>query len=427
MTSILKTVVFGTLVGLLGAISIYMLLKRHLLPDYLQIPINLMIVVVVFAVSDTLQHESGLWATTVMGIALANQKTARIQHIVEFKENLRVLLLSALFILLAARVEMSQIMAALNWQTLLFLLVLLLVARPLGVFLSTIGSSLNMNEKLFLSWMAPRGVVAASIASIFALALADAGFPEAERLVPIVILTIIATVAIYGLPANWVACKLNVAKPIPRGVLILGAHSWSRKLARVLKDFGLKVLVADSNWDNVSKARKYELNTYYGNILSEYALDDINLDGVGRLLAMTPNDEVNSLAIIRFAEIFGTSEVFQLAPITKSHRKEREVPEYLSGRILFDERLTFERLNEIFEMGGEIESFEVQDEYGLAEFKQKHERRCVPLFIVNQQEEVRIYSVDHPPSPVVGDHIICLMIPKQFDQKENATRTAEVE
>jgi NhaP-type Na+/H+ or K+/H+ antiporter len=427
VTSILKTVVFGTLVGLLGAIAIYMLLKRHLLPDYLQNPVNLMIVVSVFALSNVLQHESGLWATTVMGIALANQKTARIQHIVEFKENLRVLLLSALFILLAARVEMSQITAALNWQMLAFLIVLILVARPLGVFLSTIGSSLNLKEKVFLSWMAPRGVVAASIASIFALALTETGFTEAEQLVPIVILTIIATVAIYGLPANWVACKLNVAKPIPRGVLFLGAHTWAREVARVLKDFDFKVMMADSNWDNISKARKYELDTYYGNILSEYALDDINLDGIGRLLALTPNDEVNSLAIIRFAEIFGTSEVFQLAPVTQSRRKEREVPDYLSGRILFDERMTFERLETMFEMGAELSSFEVKDDYGLSDFKEEHERRCLPLFIVNQQHELRIYSVDHPPSPVVGDHVICLLVPQAFDKKESAARTAEVE
>ena len=216
--SIVKTVFFGTLVGLAGAALIYFLLKRHLLPDYLQNPISLMVVVTVFTISNMLQHESGLWATTVMGIALANQKSARIHHITEFKENLRVLLLSALFILLAARVELSNLLENLNWNILAFLAILILIARPAGVYISTMFSNVNWREKLFLCWMAPRGVVAASISSIFAISLAQNGFAYADQLVPIVFLVIIGTVTIYGLPASWVARKLGVAKPVPNEI-----------------------------------------------------------------------------------------------------------------------------------------------------------------------------------------------------------------
>ncbi|MBN2844289.1 MAG: cation:proton antiporter, partial [Sedimentisphaerales bacterium] len=312
-TSIIKTVFFGTLVGLLGAGLIYMLLKRYMLPDYLQNPVNLMIVLCVFALSDALQHESGLWATTVMGIALANQKSARIHHIVEFKENLRVLLLSALFILLAARVELADLMANLNWNILIFLVILIFIARPLSVYLSTIGAQISNREKLFLSWMAPRGVVAASISSLFAIQLVENGYADAAEIVPIIFIVIIATVTIYGLTASPVARWLNVAKPSPNGLIIVGAHPWARKLASMLDEQDFKVKVVDTNWSNINKVRKIGIDTWHGNVLAEYALDEIDLDGIGKLLALTPNDEINSLAVLRFADIFDSSEVFQLA------------------------------------------------------------------------------------------------------------------
>src|SRR5699024_10180417 len=161
---------------------------------------------------------------------LAVEEAARIHHIVEFKENLRLLLLSALFILLAARVEMADLLNNLNWNILSFLIILIFVARPLGVYLSTIGSQLNIREKLFLCWMAPRGVVAASISSLFAFQLVRNGYSDAGQLAPIVLIIIISTVTIYGLSASWAAHKLGVAKPTPRGFLIIGAHWWAREL-----------------------------------------------------------------------------------------------------------------------------------------------------------------------------------------------------
>ncbi|MCW9708542.1 cation:proton antiporter [Fodinibius salsisoli] len=407
LSSIFKTVFFGSLVGLAGAGIIYILLKRYLLPDFLQNPVTLMIVLVVFAVSNTLQHESGLWATTVMGIALANQKSARIHHIVEFKENLRLLLLSALFVLLAARVELANLIGSLNWQILAFLLILIFVARPLSVYLSTIGSQLNNREKLFLSWMAPRGVVAASISSLFAYELVQNGYAEAGQLVPIVFIIIISTVAIYGLSASKVARYLGVAKPTPRGFLMIGAHQWARDIAELLHDKGFKVLLADSNWSNINKARKMGLKTYYGNVLSEYAIDEINLDGIGKLLALTPNDEVNSLAVIRYKEIFGTSEVFQLAAATKAKRADQEVPDNLSGRILFDENLNFDNISTALKKGAELELVEIEQTLTQEEFDHKI-KHLTPLFLIKATQEIRPYTVDFAPLPGEGDTLICL-------------------
>lgn len=409
--SIVKTIVFGTLSGLGGAAIIYYLLKRHALPDFLQNPVSLMIVVVVFTISNMLQHESGLWATTLMGIALANQKAANIHHIVVFKENLRVLLLSALFILLAARVELQSLMDNLNWNMLAFLGVIILIARPLAVFMSTLFSKISWQEKVFLSWMAPRGVVAASISSIFAISLVQNGFAEANDLVPIVFIVIISTVTIYGLPASWVAKKLGVAKPVPNGVLILGARDWSLAIGKKIQSEGFKVLMADANLNNALRSRSENLDTYHGNILSEFALEEIDLDGIGQLFAFTPNDEVNSLAALRFGEIFGRSHVYQLPSNTQQDETDKEVSDHLSGRILFSEAYNFNRLSEKISTTEDLLTVEITPERSFSDYfeSNKNGEKRIPLFQVSTNHELRPISVNHIPNITNGDKVIYIV------------------
>jgi NhaP-type Na+/H+ or K+/H+ antiporter len=425
--SIFKTVFFGTLVGLAGAGLIYWLLRRYLLPDFLQNPVNLMIVVVVFAISNMFQHESGLWATTVMGIALANQKSARIHHIVEFKENLRVLLLSALFILLAARVEIQELVAVLNWEIFAFLAMLILIARPLSVYLSTIGSKLNFKEKLFLCWMAPRGVVAASISSLFAIGLVENGYPEAEQIIPIVLVVIISTVAIYGLTAGKVAEWLGVKKPAPRGFLIIGAHSWARTIGEIIHNEGFKVILADANWSNINKARKLELNTYYGNVLGENANEDLNLDGIGKLLTLTPNDEVNALAVVRYNETFGTSEVFQLAPSTQLPKEDREMPDSLSGRFLFESEVTYHTISEQTANGWEFKMIPVAEDFEQEEFEKTFLEHHLPIMLITDEEEAIPYSVDNQPVPKANSRVLVLVNPEEKDTLPSPRENTPVE
>lgn len=425
LMSIVKTIFFGTLLGLAGAALIYFLLKKHLLPDFLQNPVSLMIVVLIFTISDLFQHESGLWATTLMGVALANQKAARIHHIVEFKENLRLLLLSALFILLAARVELSSLVSNLNLNMLMFLALLIIVIRPAAVYLSTLFSPLSWKEKLFLCWMAPRGVVAASISSIFAISLIQNGYPEANQLVSIVFITIISTVAIYGLSASWVARKLGVAKPVPKGFLIIGAHEWALDIAESIKNNGGKVIVADSNWKNISNAKSRELETYYGNVLSEYALDYIDLDGIGKLLSMTPNDEVNALTALRFAEIFGRSQVYQLSPNTKTGNKQNDVTTHLTGRTLFQEEMNFDRISDLYEEGKVIKSTPLTETFTFKNFKETYADHAIPLLLVGKDSSIKPFAVDNPPAPQPGDTIISMASPEADAAKKPEKKSSE--
>ena len=286
---IAKTVVFGGGIGFLAAAILVVMIERYWIADFLQNAVSLMLVVAAFAVSNHIQHESGLLAVTVMGFVLANQKRADIEHIVEFKENLRVLLISALFIVLAARLEISQLLNVLG-RGVAFAAVLVLVARPVCVLLATWRSDLSKAQRLFLGWMAPRGIVAAAVASVFALRLETvwrerlerleaAGDPAAAalsdqlagvaQLVPVTFITIIASVALYGLTAPIVARRLGVAESNPQGILFAGAHAWIREAAALLQREGIAVLLIDSNRQNVHAARMAGLPTYAGSILSE--------------------------------------------------------------------------------------------------------------------------------------------------------------
>src|SRR5690606_25498178 len=224
-----------------ATVTLVQLLRRHWLPDFLHAPTLVVFVLGSFTLSDLVQHESGLATVTLLGIALANQKTVIIEHIAKFKEALGVLLLGVLFIVLSGRLHPDDLIG-LGWGGLAFVALMILFIRPLSVLAATARSALNMNERLFLSWLAPRGVVAAAVSGVFALQLGE--LPpgplqsDAVRLVPTTFLLIVMTVTIYGLTAKPIARRLGVADPEPQGLLIVGAESIDRAIAKAVEEEG---------------------------------------------------------------------------------------------------------------------------------------------------------------------------------------------
>lgn len=410
LVSIFKTILIGAVLGLAGAKLVIVILKRHWVPDYLQNPVSLMIVVFVFVCSNVAQIESGLLTVTIMGIALANQKWVSIKHIVEFKENLRVLFISSLFIILSARLTLEEFSYAVTLKGVLFLVLMILLVRPVSIFVSTYFSDLNIKEKLFLSWMAPRGIVAAAVASVFALRLVEVGYEQAERIVDITFLVIAGTVAIYGLSAFQVARRLGLAKPNPEGILMVGAHAWARSIAKLLHDNGFQVTLVDSNWGNVSAARQEGLKSYYQNILIEDLSEDIELDGIGRLLAVTPNDEVNSLAALHFIEDFGRSQVYQLPKVSKfSAKSEESIPQHLRGRLLFGPEATFSYLDQKFTSGATLKKTPLTGEFSYESFKEHYGDKALPMFIIRKDNTLVVLTSDSTPKPMPGQFLISLV------------------
>lgn len=412
---LMNTMLVGFGGGLVIAAALVLFLRQFWIPDFLHSPFTLMVVIGSFALSNLIQHESGLLTVTVLGIAMANQPYAKTEHILEFKENLQVLLISSLFILLAARIEPATL-GKVGSQSVLFLLVLVIIGRPLSVFISTIFGNLELKEKIFLSLLAPRGIVAASVASIFALELAEQNVPDADLLVPNVFFVIVGTVLIYGLGSGIVARKLGLADDDPQGVLFIGANRFSIEFGKLLKEKGLKVNYVDTNWDNVRNAKKVDLPAVHGDIMDSHVSEELDLDGIGKVFACTPNNDVNTLALIHLTPQFSNERSYQLAPFQDKKPKvnggkKSPSSEGLSKRILFGEDMSFRTLSEAIGDGASIKATNITEEFTLDNFRAKYGPRAKILAVLNDGA-LQPYTLDYSPKVKNGSSIIFLLIPE---------------
>jgi len=382
--------VTGTLTGLAGAGVFYQLLRNYLVPEYLQNPFTLALVSTVFTASNLIKEESGLLAITIMGITLANQRRVDVKNILIFKENLRVLLISILFILLSARLKISDF-DNLNSSSLLFIVILIFVIRPACVFISSIKSDLNFYEKVFISFMAPRGIIAASVSSVFALNLAKAGHKNAEALVPLTFMVIIATVLFYSIVSPWLANRLKLSNINPQSVIIIGAQPPAVKIALALKEAGFQSMLIDNNARHVDFAVAEGLTAYATSILADNVVDEIDVNAYGKVLAITSNDKVNSLSIVRFCEYFERHELYQISSKIFS-----SLPQRLTGRTLFRSNFSYDDLEAAFNGGAKINNIKIGPEFSVQNFKKTYGEDALILFKIDDKNKLIVNSPDLP-------------------------------
>lgn len=385
--TLVRTLLIGIIIGIITGNIIIELYRRYWVPDNLQNAGTLMFVIAAFALSNFLQAEAGLLTVTVMGIVMANQKRFNFQHVIEFKESLQVLLLGALFIMLSARMPRGALTQIASLETLLFVAIIIFIERPLAAFISTIGSDLTWRERLFIGWMAPRGIVAASVASIFALELVELEYPGAELLVPYTFAVIIGTVIVYSLSSGAVARRLGLSESNPQGLLIVGASEWVQQIALQIRSMGIRVLLTDTNQSNIDQASAHGLETYLGSVISEMALDEIDLSGLGRLVAMTPNSEVNALAAEHFENVFGHRNTYEL-PRPERDRRGGISPN-IGGTPLFHSDTTYDYLQTQYMSGAQITTISANLFQNTAD--------VLPLFVLTEDRELLIWTVDNPP------------------------------
>lgn len=360
----------GGLIGGIGGWFWGLALRRYWIPQFLHNVATLLVVFAIFALSDAFAHESGLLAVTVMGVWLANTPGIHIRSLLDFKESLSILLISALFILLAARLDFDQLQA-IGWPALVLMLGIQFFARPLKVALCTVGASLNWRERVLLAWIGPRGIVAAAITAVFAERLMAQGVEGAEMLVPLAFAVIVGTVALQSVTARPLALALDAAAPAPEGVLIVGANTFSIPLGKALSEAGFNIIVTDNDWDSLRKARMAGLRTYYGNPMSDHAERTLDLSGIGRLFAVSRNGEFNRLACTYFAHQFGRQGVYRL-PVTleteddknRKSQPSRELP----GRRLFAEDVSLSKLQSFMSRGAEIKATRLSENYSFEQF-----------------------------------------------------------
>ncbi len=334
LPNFLIRIVSGVGIGFVGGYLIYWFMKRDWVPDNIVNAFALASAMLIFGATELIKPEAGLLAVTIAGLIVGLNKPRQLREVKAFKAEIVDLLIGLLFLLLVARLELQQFIdffsAGGGWV--LFSVILLI--RPISIALSSWGTSLNIREKALLSWVAPRGVVAASMASLFALSLQSKGDPEGAALLESFVYSIIcATVLIQGLSAGLVAKVLRVQRPAPNDWVIIGAHHFGRELARqLIREDEQDVTLLDTNARNIALARKEGLPALHRDGMEAEKLyeEEQALFGTGYVLALTDNVELNQILMQRWAHELDNEKVFGWIP-NNSPTKEDQ----LTGQSVF--------------------------------------------------------------------------------------------
>ncbi|WP_136482717.1 cation:proton antiporter [Cognatitamlana onchidii] len=383
-----KILLFGITFGFTFAHALAFVINKKLIPHYLMNVVSLSTVLLVFVESEIFAHESGLLAVVVMGMVLGNGKLKNIKELLYFKESLSVLLISILFILLAANIDFEDLMLLYTWKTVILFFAIVLVIRPLGVFLSTQGSKLRFNDKLFISWVGPRGIVAAGIASLFGSKLIKQGVEGAEYITPLVFMVVLGTVLLNATTARLFAKMVGVFLKKSEGILIVGASHVSRLIGRYLEDNGRHVVLIDSNQTNIKLAQEEGLEAIDTDIYSETLDDNIELNDVGFLMALTGSADINAYAIDKFRGQFGESGYYRL--ITAEEIDNPDSPE--EG--LFSQTDDFNSLTEVARNNPKIHEIELKDRMHFEKLIERtnNDPDIIPLLVKDKKGVLEIIS-----------------------------------
>ena len=412
ITALVKTVVIAVVSAGVVGVTLEALMRRRAIPDFLHGVVFLAAAVGALELSDVLQPQSGLLTVTLLGIYLGNRPKLRLEQVAEFSEHLQVLFVGALFIVLAGRVTPAQLVDVLP-TALIFLAALVIVVRPVSVLIGLAGAKVTRRERILLVGMAPRGVVAAAVTSIFALSFGQASAAlsaqagkaaghdrdallarskdlamladQAAKMVPLVFVVIVCTVALYGIGVNRLAERLGLASANPQGVLFAGVHSWVVDAAVLLRAMGIPVLIVARNSATLAPARRAGLATVTANILSEFAVKDLDVSGLGYFIACTPEDEVNATAARQFARVFGEANTYQLRRDgypTGTEVERRDIARHLSARFAFAPWVSRAEMAERVASGMTVTRVDLAPEFTLDDFYARYGDDAVVMFVM---------------------------------------------
>jgi NhaP-type Na+/H+ or K+/H+ antiporter len=412
-----KIILFGATFGFTFAHALDFLINKKWIPHYLMNVFALAAVLGVFVLSDNFAHESGLLSVVIMGMVLGNKNAPYLKELLYFKESLSVLLISVLFILLSANIDMDNLMLLANWKAVALFLIVVFIIRPIGVFLSTYKSSLSLNEKLFISWVGPRGIVAAGIASLFGSKLMAEDVVGADYITPLVFMIVLGTVLLNATTARFFAKMIGVFLKNSNGILIVGASKVSRLLGHYLETNGRHVVLIDSNQNNIKKAHELGLEAFDANIYSDKLMDNIELNDVGYLMALTGNSEINKYAINKFSKQFGENGSFRLV----------STEEMLDGNNnphegLFSHTDDFNSLSEVAKKYPSVQEIEVNDMKHYQRYIEiaNNDKNIIPLFLKNNNDEFIIISSYNTDVEKIQENSKLVYLGKPFDI-ENVT------
>ncbi|RUO78310.1 cation:proton antiporter [Pseudidiomarina taiwanensis] len=416
----LTTVLVGFALGFAAAKFTALALSRGWFPHYLRNVATLAVVLGVFALSNSLQHESGLLTVTVMGMVMANIRGLDLDDILEFKETLSVLLISGLFIILAARLQ-TDAFSSLGMSAIWLLLLIIFVVRPLAVWISARGTELNFKEKVLLSWIAPRGIVAAAVSALFALKMQQAGWDGIDALVPLVFLVIVSTVVLQSLTAKPLAQLLGLREPPAHGFLIFGANKTAQLIAKALREREVPVLLADTNWEHIKQARMENIPVYFGNPSSEHAENHMDLTGIGNLLLLSPYRQLNPVVALHFMDWFETKRIFGLATGDLDAPARKQLSEsYLERLNLFGKGVTFAKLSSLVAQGGMPKVTQLTESFTYEDYKSRYGSRALPMFAFDERGKCSVFTDTGKIEPAPGWEILALIQPEPEQSADQA-------
>lgn len=405
---------FAALIGTVAGFLIVQAFRRGWVPEYMKVPLLFVAVLAVFAGSDSLLHESGLLAVTVMGLVIANADLPSYHELHRFKEHATILLVSGVFILLAAGIRFETLAQLSWWRAGLFVALVVLVARPLTVMLSLAGTGLPLKERLLIALTGPRGVVLVAVSGVFAERLVGEGIADGALIAPLAFVLVLVTVVLHGFTLAPLARRLGLTSGEKPGLLIVGGSLFATGLARALEKAEVNVLVTDPNRDHLRTARAAGVQTFYGDILGEAAENNVEFLAYDTILAASDNDAYNTLVATDLAPEFGRVSIWQLAR-HKEDRARHALPTQLGGQTIAGNR-TLAQYLELLADGWIFRTTRLTAEYRLADWCAAREG-AIPLALV-QNNQIRFVGDDEDLVDKPDIRIVSLLPPELAERIE---------
>ncbi|MBN9655172.1 sodium:proton antiporter [Halobacillus sp. GSS1] len=408
---------FAVFLGWVCGKGVGWMFETGYIPEFLKSPAVFAVVIACFTIADEIMHETGLLSVTAMGMTLANMHISSIADMRHFKENISLLLISTIFVMLTASLTVETLVEIFNIRIIGFVALMLFIVRPLSIFLSTMGTDLSKSEKLLVGWIAPRGIVALTVASYFASVLLEEGFEDASILISLTFALVFTTVVAHGFSIGWLAKKLGLSMEGPPGVLIAGGSVFTTGLAKTLEELKIPVLLTDSSWERLSRARSRGIESYHGEILSEQTEYYLDMTPYEYLVAATELDSYNALVCTTFVPEFGRNNSFQLSLSNREGDDLEDLVHTIGGRVLFEEGASWEELNARVENGYVFRKTTITEQYTFKDYMKNMDQHAMLLFAKRASGKVEFFTPDMEYKAESSDVIVSLMPPsKEFEK-----------
>ena len=401
--------------------------RRAQVPEYMKVSVLVSVLLAVFAIADYVLHESGLLTVTIMGIYIANAGLPSYTEIRRFKEHATVLLVSGVFILLAASMKIDTL-AMLDWRAGLFIAVIVLLVRPATVLIALAFSNVPWPDRLLVAMTGPRGVVLVAVAGFFAERLVSAGIDDAGILTPLAFALVAATVVLHGFSLAPLARLLGLASTRIPGVIFAGGSQFAASFAKALEALDVPVLITDANRARLRGAREAGLPVYVGDILADATEHSVEFISYGQIVALSDNDAYNTLVATDLGPDFGRDNVFQLKR-AKQEQTRHALPPTLGGRAIAQGKSYLELARHMGD-GWQVRTTELSEEFTLEDWRTRNPD-SVPLAEITTAGQLRILGGDAELKGGAASQVIALSPPKaktngegDKDSKDSKDETA---